>query len=59
MRGRRRALLAVTTAGFGQGTAYFLGFVVFERARVRLLLGDPELGQNIKHLLALDLKLSG
>jgi hypothetical protein len=58
MRGAGGGLLPIA-AGFGQSTTHLLGLVVFERAGVRLLLGDPEFGQDVKHLLALDLEFSG
>jgi hypothetical protein len=54
----RRGLLAIA-AGLRQSTTYLLSFVVFERAGMRLLLGDPELWQNVKHLLAFDFQFSG
>jgi hypothetical protein len=38
---------------------YQLGFVVFQRTGMRLLLGNADLGQDVKNGLALDLQLTG
>jgi hypothetical protein len=56
-------LLPGRSAGFArsaaaQAHAHTLGFVEFERTRVRFLLRDADFFQHIKNLLALYLKLT-
>ena len=52
------ATRAATRGGrlIGEIPFHTLRFVIFDGAGVRFLFGDPDLGQNVKHLFALDLE---
>ena len=55
----RRPVAAIRRTGTpGQKTAHLLGFILFDRAGMRLLFGDAHRGQSIKDFLALYLEFS-
>jgi hypothetical protein len=49
----------MTLARSAEMGANFLGFVVFERTGMRLLLGDTDFGQHIENRFAFDFQLPG
>jgi hypothetical protein len=57
--GSSRGLFLGGCGGLGKMLPYFFRFIIFKRARVRLLFCDADFGQHVQNRFAFYLKLSG